>query len=219
VYHDAEEIKTVRNKAPIPTGRLRDLLNSIDITTPPEFRIKRVLHSGREEYKAIVEIPSGPNVLSRHKGPAFGATYQDAVADAAWQAITTYNHKYHDKIKNTAYHLLPQRRKNKFKTYGVKADVPKMLMVHHQDVSVEMSIRLQVAQHEIQLIHDQLRDSDATTRGYQRMVAGELSDLYMSDTYTWSATSSGPGAKDEPVVNNPRPPPTLVLVRSFTTSL
>jgi hypothetical protein len=37
---------------------------------------------------------------------------------------------------------------------------------------------------------------------YWRMVAGETSDLYASDTCTWSATSSGPGAKDEPVVDN-----------------
>jgi hypothetical protein len=42
MYHDADEIKTVKNEAPIPTGRPRDLLNRIDITTPPKFRIKRV---------------------------------------------------------------------------------------------------------------------------------------------------------------------------------
>jgi hypothetical protein len=29
------------------------------------------------------------------------------------------------------------------------------------------------------------------------MVAGEANDLYVSDTYAWSATSSAPGAKDE----------------------
>jgi hypothetical protein len=69
-----------------------------------------------------MEIFSGPNVLSRHKGPAFGATYP-AVADVAWQAITTYNRKYHDELKNAVYHLLPQRKKNKFKNSGVKADL------------------------------------------------------------------------------------------------
>jgi hypothetical protein len=37
------------------------------------------------------------------------------------------------------------------------------------------------------------------------MVAGEASDLYASDTYTWLANSSGPGAKDEPAVNNHSP--------------
>jgi hypothetical protein len=49
---------------------------------------------------------------------------------------------------------------------------------------VEMSTRLQAAQQEIQKLHDQLRDYDATIRGYQKMVAGEASDLYASDTYT-----------------------------------
>jgi hypothetical protein len=63
-FHDADEIKTFRNEALIPTGRLRDLLNHINITTPPEFRIKRIPRPGREEYKTIMEIISGPNVLS-----------------------------------------------------------------------------------------------------------------------------------------------------------
>jgi hypothetical protein len=84
MYRDADEIRTFGNEALVPTGRLNDLLNRIDTTTPLEFRIKRVSFPGREEYKAIVEILSGPNVLSRHKGPAFRATYQDAVADAVW---------------------------------------------------------------------------------------------------------------------------------------
>jgi hypothetical protein len=141
-FHDADEIKTFGDEAPIPTGRLRDLLNRINITTPPEFRIKRIPCPGREEYKAIMEIISRPNVLSRHKGPAFRTTYQDVVADAALQAFTTYSRRYHDELRNTVYHLLPQRNKNKFKVSGVKADVPRMLMVHHQDVFVELSNRL-----------------------------------------------------------------------------
>jgi hypothetical protein len=58
-----------------------------------------------------MEIISGPNVLSHHKGPAFRTTFQDKVADAAWQAITTYNHRYHDELRNTIYDLLPQRKK------------------------------------------------------------------------------------------------------------
>jgi hypothetical protein len=78
-FHDADDITTFGDEAPIPTGRLRDLLNHINITTPPEFRIKRISCAGREEYKAIVEIISGPHVLNRHKGSAFRTTYQDAV--------------------------------------------------------------------------------------------------------------------------------------------
>jgi hypothetical protein len=92
-FHDADEIKTFVDEAPI--------------TTPPEFRIKRIPCPDREEYKAIVEIISGPNVLSQRKGPALRTTYQDAVADAAWQMITTYSRRYHDELRNTVYHLLP----------------------------------------------------------------------------------------------------------------
>jgi hypothetical protein len=106
-FHDTYEIKTTRNEALILTGRLSDLLKNLNITTQPEFRIKRVPRPGWEEYKAIMEIFSRPNVPSHHKGLAFRATYQDAVANAAWQAITTYNHRYHEELKNTVYQLLP----------------------------------------------------------------------------------------------------------------
>jgi hypothetical protein len=41
-FHDANEIKTFGDEATFPTGRLRDLLNCININTPPEFRIKRI---------------------------------------------------------------------------------------------------------------------------------------------------------------------------------
>jgi hypothetical protein len=41
-FCDADEIKTAGNEAPIPTGRLSDLLNHLNITTHLEFRIKRV---------------------------------------------------------------------------------------------------------------------------------------------------------------------------------
>jgi hypothetical protein len=59
IFHDADEIKTFGDEAPIPTGRLKDLLQHINITTPPEFIIKRIPRPGREEYKVIVEIISG----------------------------------------------------------------------------------------------------------------------------------------------------------------
>jgi hypothetical protein len=80
---EKDEIKTAGNEAPIPTDGLRDLLIHLNITTQREFRTKRVSRPGREEYKAIMEIFSRPNVLSHHKGPAFRAMYQDAVANAA----------------------------------------------------------------------------------------------------------------------------------------
>jgi hypothetical protein len=123
-FHDADEIKTFGDEAPIRTDRLRDLLNCTNITTPPEFRIKRIPRLVREEYKAIVEIISELNVLNRHKGSTFRTTYQDAVADVAWQAITTYSHRYHDELRNTVYHLLPQRKKTSLRFLGSRPMFP-----------------------------------------------------------------------------------------------
>jgi hypothetical protein len=76
------------------------------------------------------------------------------------------------------------RKKDQFKAYGVKRDIPRMEMVHHQDVVVELSTRLLTAQHEIKTLRAQLRNADATIRGYRRMVEGQASDLYTSNTDT-----------------------------------
>jgi hypothetical protein len=65
-----------------------------------------------------------------------------------------------------------------------------MEMVHHQDVTVELSTRLLAAQCEIKTLRIQLRNTNATIRGYMRMVEGQASDLYASDIDTWTSTSS-----------------------------
>jgi hypothetical protein len=65
---------------------------------------------------------------------------------------------------------------------------------------VELSTRLLTAQHEIETLCAQLQNADATIRGYMRMVEGQASNLYASDTDTWTASSSDPGA---PSVHDP----------------
>jgi hypothetical protein len=80
-----------------------------------------------------------------------------------------------------------------------------MDMVHQQDVTVELSSRLLAAQREIESLRTQLRNPDATIRGYQRMVEGQASDLYASDMDTWSATSMIQGSAEEPLVDSHSP--------------
>jgi hypothetical protein len=63
------------------------------------------------------------------------------VADAAWQAITSWSHRNKDELQNSVHRLLSQWKKDKFKASRVKKDVSKMEMVHHQDVMVELSTR------------------------------------------------------------------------------
>jgi hypothetical protein len=87
-------------------------------------------------------------------------------------------------LQNSVHYLLPYRKKDQFKAYGVKRDIPRMEMVHHQDVTVELSTHPLTAQHEIKTLRIQLRNAEATIRGYMRMVEGQASDLYASDTDT-----------------------------------
>jgi hypothetical protein len=87
----------------------------------------------------------------------------------------------------------------------VKKDIPGMEMVHHQDVTVELSTHLLAAQREIAALRIQLRNVDTTIRGYIRMVEGQASELYALDTDTWTATSSAQGSAMEPVVSSHSP--------------
>jgi hypothetical protein len=87
----------------------------------------------------------------------------------------------------------------------VKRDIPRMEMVHHQDVAVELSTCLLTAQHEIETLRAQLQKADATIRGYMRMVEDQANDLYASDTDTWTTTSSVQSSGKEPAVGSHSP--------------
>jgi hypothetical protein len=162
MYRDADKVESFGAESPILTGRLRALLEHLGITTAPRYRIKEVPRPGRVEFKAIAEIFFGSRILYRHKGPAFRTSRSDAVANAAWQAITSWVHSDKSQLQNSVHYFLPYRKKDQFKAYGVKRDIPRMEMVHHQDVAVELSTRLLTAQHEIETLHAQLRNADAT---------------------------------------------------------
>jgi hypothetical protein len=90
MYRDADEVESFGAESLILASRLRALLEHLGITTAPQHRIKEVSHSGRVEFKAITEIFFGSRILCRHKGPAFRTWRSDAVADAAWQTITSW---------------------------------------------------------------------------------------------------------------------------------
>jgi hypothetical protein len=55
-------------------------------------------------------------------------------------------------LQNFVHYLLPYRKKDQFKANGVKKDIPRMEMVHHQDVTVQPSTHLLAAQREIETL-------------------------------------------------------------------
>jgi hypothetical protein len=125
MYRDADEVESFGIKTPVLAGRLRALLEHLGITTAPRYRIKEVPRSGRMEFKAIAEI-FGSRVLCQHKGPAFRTSRSDVVADATWQAITSWVCSNKIRLQNSVHYLLPYRKKDQFKAYGVKKDIPRM---------------------------------------------------------------------------------------------
>jgi hypothetical protein len=131
MYRDADEVESFGIEAPVLADRLWALLEHLGITTAPRYRIKEVPRSGRVEFKAITEIFFGSRVLCRHKGPTFRTSRSDAVADAAWQAITSWVRSNKGRLQNSVHYLLPYRKKDQFKAYGVKRNIPRMEMVHH----------------------------------------------------------------------------------------
>jgi hypothetical protein len=65
-------------------------------------------------------------------------------------------------LQNSIRYLLPYKKKDQFKAYGVKKDIPRMEMVHHEDVTVELSTHLLVTQRKIEILCIQLRNANAT---------------------------------------------------------
>jgi hypothetical protein len=107
MYRDVDEVESFRAKATVLAGGLRALLEHLGITIAPRYRIKEVLRAGRVEFKAVVEIFFGSRVLCRHKGPTFRTSCSDAIADAAWQAITSWVRSNKSWVQNSVHYLLP----------------------------------------------------------------------------------------------------------------
>jgi hypothetical protein len=68
MYQDADELESFGVEAPVPTDRLRALLEHLGVITAPSYRIKEVLHLGWVEFKAIAEIYLGSRIHCRHWG-------------------------------------------------------------------------------------------------------------------------------------------------------
>jgi hypothetical protein len=107
MYQDVDEVESFGAESLILASRLRALLEHLGITTAPRYRIKEVPCPGQVEFKAIAEIFFGSRILCRHKGPSFRTSHSDAVADVAWQAITSWVCSNRSRLQNSVHYLLP----------------------------------------------------------------------------------------------------------------
>jgi hypothetical protein len=124
MYRNADKVESFGAESLILAGRLRAFLEHLGIITAPRYRVKEVPRTGRVEFKAITEIFFRFRILCRHKGPAFRTSRSDAVANVAWQAITSWVRSNKSRLQNSVHYLIPYRKKDQLKAYGVKRIFP-----------------------------------------------------------------------------------------------
>jgi hypothetical protein len=124
------------------------------------------------EFTCTMEVFNGQEVVSKHACPAPHVTCAEALVDAAWQALTRWNHSQHRDLKNSIYALYPGRKKDAFKISRVDPPIFRGAMSHSTSLSLDLNDGLLAAQREIHYLRTQLADTEDTLRAYQRMHAG-----------------------------------------------
>ena len=100
---------------------LRGLLYQVGITRPPEYLVMKIPRYGLEEWSATVSIFDGHRLLSTHKSPAFRSTPKEAMADAAWKAITALSHDYCHHLSFNCYGYFPRQERGSQKGYPCRS--------------------------------------------------------------------------------------------------
>jgi hypothetical protein len=80
-----------------------------------EYKVKSVPGPGCMEFSCTLEVYNGKEVVGKHACPAPRVTYAEAIADAVWQVLMSWNHSQHRDLKNSIYALYPQRKKDVLK--------------------------------------------------------------------------------------------------------
>jgi hypothetical protein len=115
--------------------------------------VKSIPRPGRMEFTYTMEVFNGQEVVGKHACPAPHATYAEVVANAAWQALMSWNRSRHRNLKNSIYTLYPRRKMDAFKISQVDPQIFRGAMSHSTDISLNLSDRLLTAQREVHYLH------------------------------------------------------------------
>jgi hypothetical protein len=125
------------------------LLFQLGITKAPKYKVKSIPMPARMEFTYTVEVFDGQEVVGKHACPTPRVTCVEAVADAAWQALMSWNRSRHRDLKDSIYALYPQRKKDAFKISRVDLQIFRGAVSHNMSLSLDLSDRLLAAQREI----------------------------------------------------------------------
>jgi hypothetical protein len=130
-----DEVESFGAEALVPTSRLQALLEHLGITTTPRYRTKEVPRLGWVEFKVITEIFLRSRVLCRHKGQL-----SECLTATLW-LMPPGKPSLHGSIATRVSYRTPSTasyltgRRINSRPMGC----PRLEMVHHQDVTVELS--------------------------------------------------------------------------------
>jgi hypothetical protein len=116
----ASEFHSYGEESPTVLAQVHGLLFQLGITKALEYKANSVLRSGCMEFTSTMEVFDGQEVVSKHACPTPHATCAEAVADVAWQVLTSWNRSRHHDLKNSIYALYPLRKKYAFKISRVE---------------------------------------------------------------------------------------------------
>jgi hypothetical protein len=94
------------------------------------------------EFTCIIEVFDGQEVVGKHACPAPRVTYAEAMADTAWQALTSWNRSRHRDVKDSIYALYPRRKKGAFKFSRVDPQIFRGAMAHSTSLYLDLGDHL-----------------------------------------------------------------------------
>jgi hypothetical protein len=163
-------------------------LFQLGITRALEYSVRGVPRPGRKEVTGTIEVFDDHEVVGRHACPTPCANCAEAVADAAWQALMSWNYSGHRDLKNSIYGLYPQRKKGAFKISQLDLHIIRGEMSHNTSLSPDLSDYLLAPQRENHYLRTRLEDTEDTLRAHQRIQTAQESDFYSLDPDTWTTS-------------------------------
>jgi hypothetical protein len=151
MYRDVDEVESFRAEAPVPTGRLRALLGYLGITTTLGTRSRKSHIQDGWSSRPSQRSFSGPGSSTGTRGQL-----SERLTSMLW--LTPPGRPLpHGSVATRADYRTPSTTptlSEEGPVQGLRGEegCPRMEMVHHQDVMVELSTRLLAAWREIETL-------------------------------------------------------------------
>jgi hypothetical protein len=139
-------------------AHLRGLLHRYSTRATPDYLVRRFDLEDRFEYQATVYVFHGTRLVSTHMGPARRSSSAEAVADAAFEALTCYADTLRHRLDYTVYEYFPRRRAGWRRYTGPPARhfVSRNSLGFTMNLFLDTTRRLTLALEELQTIRDHM---------------------------------------------------------------